>query len=99
LNCTLQAQRTDRDLIIIYDAAMVTSWRRWRRFSLKKGLNALYHGRFSFGQFDQKGGCSPSEKEHPGLRLLTYFNSSAEVKTISDEICTSANTLKIVESN
>jgi quinolinate synthase len=41
-------------------------------------------------------GCPPDEfekfvAEHPGARVLTYINSSVEVKAMSDLICTSSN--------
>jgi quinolinate synthase len=35
---------------------------------------------------------------HPGHKLLTYINTSAEVKAISDLICTSSNAVKMLES-
>jgi quinolinate synthase len=37
-------------------------------------------------------------KENPEYKIITYINSSAEVKTISDIICTSGNAEKIVNS-
>lgn len=36
--------------------------------------------------------------KHPGLPLVCYINSSAEVKSECDIICTSSNALKIVQS-
>ncbi|MCP5040023.1 MAG: quinolinate synthase NadA, partial [bacterium] len=35
---------------------------------------------------------------HPGAAVLTYINASAEVKAMSDLICTSSNAVKMVES-
>jgi quinolinate synthase len=35
---------------------------------------------------------------HPGAAVVTYVNSSVEVKAVSDICCTSSNALKIVES-
>ena len=37
--------------------------------------------------------------KHPGAFVITYVNSSAEVKAMSDVICTSSNALKMVEKS
>lgn len=58
---------------------------------------------------DLNAGCSladscPSEefekftKAHPEHTVITYVNCSAEVKALTDIVCTSSNALKIVES-
>ncbi|GJL86052.1 MAG: quinolinate synthase A [Micavibrio sp.] len=58
---------------------------------------------------DLKAGCSLAEsitaedirrlkKEHPGVPVVTYVNTSADVKAESDVCCTSSNALKIVEA-
>ncbi|MCP5043029.1 MAG: quinolinate synthase NadA, partial [bacterium] len=58
---------------------------------------------------DLEAGCSladgcPAEQfrdfidAHPGAAVLTYINASAEVKAMSDLICTSSNAVKMVES-
>lgn len=58
---------------------------------------------------DLKAGCSladscPPEafsafiKKHPNHVVITYVNCSAEIKALSDIVCTSSNALKIVES-
>ncbi|OHD70487.1 MAG: quinolinate synthase [Spirochaetes bacterium RBG_16_49_21] len=57
---------------------------------------------------DPEAGCPMAEmvepedvlelkKGHPGAKVVTYINSSAAVKALSDIICTSSNALKIVE--
>lgn len=38
------------------------------------------------------------KKEYPGVPVVTYVNTSAEVKAEADACCTSANALKIVEA-
>ncbi len=58
---------------------------------------------------DLQAGCSLAEgitaadvralkEKHPGVPVVTYVNTSAEVKAESDICCTSGNALKIVES-
>jgi quinolinate synthase len=58
---------------------------------------------------DLKAGCSLAEScppdlfkkfidEHPGHIVITYVNCSAEIKALSDIVCTSSNAVKIVES-
>ena len=58
---------------------------------------------------DELAGCSLAEsitasdvrklrEEHPGVPVVTYVNTSAEVKAESDICCTSSNAVQIVES-
>jgi quinolinate synthase len=58
---------------------------------------------------DMNAGCSLADsckavdfekfiKENPGRTVVSYVNSSAEIKALSDIICTSSNAAQIVES-
>ena len=58
---------------------------------------------------DMKAGCSLAEgitaadvallrERYPGVPIITYVNTSAEVKAVSDVCCTSGNAVKIVEA-
>lgn len=58
---------------------------------------------------DMKAGCSLAEnitpadiallrEKYPGVPIITYVNTSAEVKAVSDICCTSGNAVKIVNA-
>jgi quinolinate synthase len=58
---------------------------------------------------DEKAGCSLASsitgadirrlrEEHPGVPVVTYVNTSAEVKAETDICCTSSNAVQVVES-
>jgi quinolinate synthase len=47
--------------------------------------------------------CPPKEfsefkKQHPNHKVVTYINCSAEIKALSDIVCTSSNARKIIDS-
>lgn len=48
-------------------------------------------------------GCPPDKfreflKEYPNHKVVTYINCSAEIKTMSDYVCTSSNAVKVINS-
>ncbi|MDD5167293.1 MAG: quinolinate synthase NadA [Syntrophales bacterium] len=43
-------------------------------------------------------GLQEAREDHPGAAVVTYVNSSAAIKAVSDICCTSANALKVVNS-
>lgn len=58
---------------------------------------------------DMKAGCSladgcppeefkPFKEKHPDHQVVTYINCSAEIKALSDFVCTSSNARKIIDA-
>jgi quinolinate synthase len=58
---------------------------------------------------DLKAGCSLADsckaedfekflKDYPGYKVISYINTSAEIKALSDIICTSSNAVQIIRS-
>jgi len=58
---------------------------------------------------DMEAGCSLADsckpevfekfiKKYPGSTIISYINTTAEIKAMSDIICTSSNAVKIIES-
>jgi len=58
---------------------------------------------------DERAGCPMAEmitpaqleelkRQHPGATVVTYVNSTAEIKAMSDYCCTSANSVKVLQA-
>jgi quinolinate synthase len=58
---------------------------------------------------DERAGCPMADmvhidglrelkQKHPNAKVVTYINSSAEIKAETDIVCTSANAIKVIQS-
>ncbi len=97
LGLAQQAQKTSADVILFAGVHFMAETAK----ILNPGKKVLIP--------DLKAGCSladscPPEqfetfkKEHPDHIVITYINCTAEIKALSDIICTSSNAVQIVES-
>jgi quinolinate synthase len=92
-----EAQKTNADIIVFVGVHFMAETAK----ILNPGKKVLIP--------DLNAGCSLADstparpfeefkKAHPGYKVISYINCSAEIKALSDVIVTSSNALKIVES-
>ncbi len=97
LGLSQQAAATDADVIVFVGVHFMAETAK----ILSPGKKVLVP--------DLKAGCSLAESapaeaftafrlRYPDHKVISYINCSAELKTLSDVICTSANAIKIVRS-
>ncbi len=97
LELSKQAAKTDADVIVFAGVHFMAETAKILNFSKKVVVP------------DLEAGCSLSDscpaplfkkfrEEHPDYYAVTYINSSAAVKALSDIICTSSNAEKIINS-
>jgi len=92
-----KAEKTDADIIVFLGVHFMAETAK----ILNPGKKVLIP--------DLKAGCSLAEsapadifaqfkEDHPGHKVISYINCSADIKTLSDVICTSSNAELIVNS-
>ncbi len=97
LGLARQAEKTKADIILFCGVHFMCETAKILNPSKKVLLPDLKAG------CSLASGCPPDQfaafkKEHPDHLVITYINCSAEIKALSDIICTSSNARKIVES-
>ena len=97
LGLSRQAAETDADIILFAGVHFMAETAKIINPSKKVILPDLNAG------CSLSDSCPPDEFKkfidtHPDHLVITYINCSAEVKAMSDIICTSSNAIKIVES-
>lgn len=97
LGLAQQAEKTNADIILFAGVHFMAETAK----ILNPGKKVLIP--------DLKAGCSLADscppqkfedfkKQHPDHLVITYINCTAEIKALSDIICTSSNAVQIVES-
>lgn len=92
-----KAQETDADTIIFSGVRFMAETAKILNPEKKVLLPSLQAG-CSLAESITAEDVRNLKKKHPGLPVVTYVNTSAEVKAESDACCTSANALQIVEA-
>jgi quinolinate synthase len=97
LGLSQQAEKSDADIIVFAGVHFMAETAKILNPSTKVLIP------------DMDAGCSLADncpidkfsdfiKKHPDHKVISYINCSAEVKAVSDVICTSGNAVQIVES-
>ena len=97
LGLSIEASKTDADVIVfcgvhfMAESAAILS-------PEKKVLLPRLDAGCPMADMVSVAGLEELKAKHPGVPVVTYVNSSAEVKACSDICCTSANAIKVVRS-
>ncbi|MEO9570502.1 MAG: quinolinate synthase NadA [Polaribacter sp.] len=92
-----QAAKTDADVIVFAGVHFMAETAKILNPTKKVLLPDLLAG------CSLADSCPPEEfsafkKQHPDHKVVTYINCSAEIKALSDIVCTSSNAKKIIDS-
>ncbi|MDP5104725.1 MAG: quinolinate synthase NadA [Polaribacter sp.] len=92
-----QAAKTDADIIVFAGVHFMAETAKILNPTKKVLLPDLLAG------CSLADSCPPEDfaafkKQHPDHLVVTYINCSAEIKALSDYVCTSSNALKIINS-
>lgn len=97
LGLSQKAAETDADIIVFAGVHFMAETAKILNPSKKVVLPDLNAG-CSLADSCPPEAFSAFIKQHPNHVVITYVNCSAEIKALSDIVCTSSNALKIVES-
>lgn len=92
-----QAAKTDADIIIFAGVHFMAETAKILNPTKKVVLPDLLAG-CSLADSCPPDKFSEFKKQHPNHVVVTYINCSAEIKALSDYVCTSSNAKKIVDS-
>ena len=97
LGLSQQAFKTNADIIVFAGVHFMAETAKILNPGKKVLLPDLEAG-CSLADSCPAGAFSDFKKKYPGHIVISYINCSAEVKALSDIICTSSNAVKIVDS-
>ena len=97
LGLAMRAERTDADIIVFAGVHFMAETAKIINPEKKVLLPDLNAG-CSLADSCKYEDFKKFKEAHPDHVVISYINCSAEIKTLSDVICTSGNAVKIVES-
>ena len=97
LALAVEAEKTDADIIVLCGVHFMAETAKLMNPNKKVLLPDMGAGCSLASSISGKDVRMLKEK-YPGVPVVTYVNTSAEVKAESDICCTSANAVKVVES-
>ena len=97
LALAVEAEKTDADIIVLCGVHFMAETAKLINPNKKVLLPDMSAGCSLASSITGKDVRMLKEK-YPGVPIVTYVNTSAEVKAESDICCTSANAIKVVES-
>ena len=96
LNLSQTAVSTDADIIVFCGVHFMAETAKILSPN-KKVLLPVMNADCLMAQTITKKDLQKYKDEHPDTKIITYVNTTAEIKALSDCICTSTNGLKIIE--
>ena len=97
LALAVEAEKTDADIIILCGVHFMAETAKLMNPNKKVLLPDMGAG-CSLASSITGSDVRMLKEKYPGVPVVTYVNTSAEVKAESDVCCTSANAVKVVES-
>jgi quinolinate synthase len=97
LGLSREAAKTDADIILFAGVSFMAETAKMLSPDKKVLLPRTESGCFMADMINLED-LKKFKAEHPGIPVVCYVNSSAEIKAHSDICCTSANAVKVVES-
>lgn len=97
LELSRQAAKTDKDIIVFCGVRFMAETAKILNPS-RTVLLPSAHGGCSLADGITAADVRALRAQYPGVPVVTYINTSAEVKAESDIICTSGNAARVVES-
>lgn len=97
LQLAQKAAETDADMIVFAGVHFMAETAKILNPTKKVVLPDLHAG-CSLADSCPPDAFSAFKKKHPDHMVVTYINCSADIKALSDIVCTSSNALKIIQS-